>query len=578
MVHSVLSDYYLFYMNKIQNFQFSGGYLLMNIDQKADIVISSNAVFTGLADRPIPAHIAIINNKIVAIGSEIEMNPFIGPDTKVFHYADQLIMAGFHDFHLHMLMGSIAEESVFLADATSEEDALEMVEDFSDSRPDDPWIIGFSWDQGNWDNQQLPNRATLDRILPERPVILFHMEGHYIWVNSKALEIAGINPNTDNPPYGIIAKDENGEPTGILYETAIALVSNHAFNFSKEHRMKMMKKFLEQAASLGVTSVNDLYGSPAMEKLQDFELFSDLDKSGELTARIHLSPPLNDDIERAKQLRDTYASGKLQVSGLKQFVDGVITGYTAYLVQPYSDKPEAFGETAVSPNIIKKWIVEADREGFQIRIHAIGDGAIRLALDAFEEAQKKNGKRDARHCVEHVEVIHPDEIARFQKLGVIASMQPEHLGLGKEQRNTYVSRVGKEREPFIFAMKTIKDSGAMLAFGTDYPIVQLNPMLGIYRALTRIGYDGSPVEGWNPQERLSLSEVLRNYTLSPAYGSFRERELGTLEIGKLADLVVLNRNLFEIPVEEIRDVQVVLTMVDGAIIFQDDLACEKVHL
>ncbi|MGG0758027.1 amidohydrolase [Bacillus paramycoides] len=571
-----LSDYYLFYMNKIQNFQFLGGCLLMNINQKADIVISSNAVFTGLVDRPIPAHIAIINNKIVAIGSEIEMNPFIGPDTKVFHYANQLIMAGFHDFHLHMLMGSIAEESVFLADATSEEDALEMVEDFSDSRPDDPWIIGFSWDQGNWDNQQLPNRAALDRILPERPVILFHMEGHYIWVNSKALEIAGINRNTDNPPYGIIAKDENGEPTGILYETAIALVSNHAFNFSKERRMKMMKKFLEQAASLGVTSVNDLYGSPAMEKLQDFELFSDLDKSGELTARIHLSPPLNDDIERAKQLRDTYASGKLRVSGLKQFADGVITGYTAYLVEPYSDKPETFGETAVSPNILKKWIVEADREGFQIRIHAIGDGAIRLALDAFEEAQKKNGKRDARHCVEHVEVIHPDEIARFQKLGVIASMQPEHLGLGKEQRKTYVSCVGNEREPFIFAMKTIKDSGAMLAFGTDYPIVQLNPMLGIYRALTRIGYDGSPTEGWNPQERLSLSEVLRNYTLSPAYGSFRERELGTLEIGKLADLVVLNRNLFEIPVEEIRDVQVVLTMVDGAIVFQDDLACKKV--
>ncbi|KAA0764275.1 amidohydrolase [Bacillus sp. SH5-2] len=548
----------------------------MNIDQKADIVISSNAVFTGLADRPIPAHIVIINNKIAAIGSEIEMNPFIGPDTKVFHYADQLIMAGFHDFHLHMLMGSIAEESVFLADATSEEDVLEMVDDFSDSRPDDPWIIGFSWDQGNWNNQKLPNRVALDRILPERPVILFHMEGHYIWVNSKALEIAGINRNTESPPYGIIAKDENGEPTGILYETAIALVSNHAFNFSKERRMNMMKKFLEQAASLGVTSVNDLYGSPAMEKLQDFELFSDLDKSGELTARIHLSPPLNDDIERAKQLRDTYASGKLRVSGVKQFADGVITGYTAYLVEPFSDKPETFGETAVSPNTIKKWIVEADREGFQIRIHAIGDGAIRLALDAFEEAQKKNGKRDARHCVEHVEVIHPDEIARFQKLGVIASMQPEHLGLGKEQREVYVSRVGKEREPFIFAMKTIKDSGAMLAFGTDYPIVQLNPMLGIYRALTRIGYDGSPSEGWNPQERLSLSEVLRNYTLSPAYGSFREKELGTLEIGKLADLVVLNRNLFEIPVEEIRDVQVVLTMVDGAIVFQDDLACENV--
>ncbi|PGZ98588.1 amidohydrolase [Bacillus pseudomycoides] len=548
------------------------------MNQKADIVISSNAVFTGLTDKPIPAYIAIINNKIIAISSEIEIDPYIGPDTKVHHYSDQLIMAGFHDFHLHMLFGSLAEDSVFLADARSEEEAIKMVTDFADSRPEDSWIIGFCWDSNNWDNKGLPNRAALDRVLPERPVILFHMEGHYVWVNSKALEIASINRNTDNPPHGIIAKDENGEPTGILYETANALVSNHAFNFSRERRMRMMKRFLGQAAALGVTSVNDLYGSPAMEELQDFELFSDLDKNGELTARIHLSPPLNDDIERAKQLRDTYASDKLRVSGLKQFVDGVLTGYTAYLVEPYSDKPETLGETAVSPDTMKKWIVEADREGFQIRIHAIGDGGIRLTLDAFEEAQKKNGKRDARHCVEHVEVIHPDEIARFQKLGVIASMQPEHLALGKEQRIAYVSRIGKEREPFVFAMKTLKDSGAMLAFGTDYPIVQLNPMLGIYRALTRIGYDGSPTEGWNPQERLSLSEVLRNYTLSPAYGSFREKELGTLEVGKLADLVVLNRNLFEIPVEEIRDVQVVLTMVDGAIVFQDNSACKKVPL
>ncbi|MGG2091813.1 amidohydrolase family protein [Bacillus sp. S13(2024)] len=550
----------------------------MNMNQKADIVISSNAVFTGLTDKPIPAYIAIVNNKIVAIGSEIEINPFIGPNTKVHHYSDQLIMAGFHDFHLHMLFGSLAEDSVFLADARSEEEAIKMVTDFADSRPEDSWIIGFCWDSNNWDNKGLPNRAALDRVLPDRPVILFHMEGHYVWVNSKALEIAGINRNTDNPPYGIIAKDENGEPTGILYETAIALVSNHAFNFSRERRMRMMKRFLGQAAALGVTSVNDLYGSPAMEKLQDYELFSDLDKNGELTVRIHLSPPLNGDIERAKQLRDTYASDKLRVSGLKQFVDGVLTGYTAYLVEPYSDKPETCGETAVSPDTMKKWIVEADQEGFQIRIHAIGDGGIRLTLDGFEEARKKNGKRDARHCVEHVEVIHPDEITRFQKLGVIASMQPEHLGLSKEQRITYVSRIGKEREPLVFAMKTLKDSGAMLAFGTDYPIVQLNPMLGIYRALTRIGYDGSPAEGWNPQERLSLSEVLRNYTLSPAYGSFREKELGTLEVGKLADIVVLDKNLFEIPVEEIQDVRVVLTMVDGAIAFQDDLACKKVPL
>ncbi|MET3289275.1 UNVERIFIED_CONTAM: putative amidohydrolase YtcJ [Brevibacillus sp. OAP136] len=542
----------------------------MNTNQKADIVLSSNAVFTGLMDKPMPASIAIMNNKIAAIGSEEDINRLIGPDTKVQHYSDQLIMAGFHDFHLHMLMGSLAEESVFLADAPSEEAVIELVHDFADARPDDPWVIGFSWDHNSWDNKQLPNRAALDRVLPDRPVILFHMEGHYVWVNSKALEIATINRDTANPPYGIIARDENGEPTGILYETAIALITNHAFDFSRERRIRMMKKFLEHAASLGVTSVNDLYGSPAMEKLQDFELFDELDKNGELTARIHLSPALNGDLELVKQLRARYASSKLQVVGVKQFVDGVLTGYTAYLIEPYTNKPETSGETVVSPDTIKKWIIDADREGLQIRLHSIGDGATRLALDAFEEAQKLNGQRDSRHCIEHVEVIHPDDIARFKKLGVIASMQPEHLGFGEGQRLNYVSCIGPEREPYVFAMKTLKDSGALLAFGTDYPIAQLNPMLGIYRALTRIGFDGLPTEGFNPQERLSLPEVLRNYTKSPAYGSFREKELGTLEVGKLADLVVLDRNLFEIPVEEIQDVQVALTMVDGAIVYQNN--------
>ncbi|WP_327997007.1 amidohydrolase [Brevibacillus choshinensis] len=549
----------------------------MIMNQKADFVLSSNAVFTGLIDKPMPASIAIVNNKIAAIGPDEEMSRFIGPDTKVHHYSDQLIMAGFHDFHLHMLMGSLAEESVFLADASSEEAAIKMVLDFADSRPEDPWIIGFSWDHSNWDNKRLPNCAALDRVLPDRPVILFHMEGHYVWVNSKALKTANINRNAANPPYGIIAKDENEEPTGILYETAIALATNHAFHFSRERRIRMMKNFLKHSAALGVTSVNDLYGSPAMEKLQDFELFDELDKNGELTARIHLSPALNDDLETVKQLRDRYTSSKLQVVGVKQFVDGVLTGYTACLVEPYADKPETSGDTVVSPDTIKKWIIEADRQGIQIRLHAIGDGAVRLSLDAFDEAQKINGKRDSRHCVEHVEVIHPDDITRFQKLGVIASMQPEHLGFNEEQRLNYVSRIGQEREPFVFAMKKLKDSGALLAFGTDYPIAQLNPMLGIYRALTRIGFDGLPKEGFNPQERLSLPEVLRNYTLSPAYGSFREQELGTLEVGKLADLVVLDRNLFDIPVEEIQNVQVVLTMADGEIVYQKNTLSQKVH-
>ncbi|TFH62512.1 amidohydrolase [Peribacillus frigoritolerans] len=531
--------------------------------QLADVIISSNAVFTGLSDQPEPASIAIKDNKIIAVGSEEEVKPYSGKNTKIHQFNDQLILPGFHDFHLHMMDGAVSMNSANLFPARSEEEALEMIREFAESCPQDPWIIGASWDAGYWDTQQLPDRSSLDRILPDRPVLMFHAEGHYAWVNSKALEIANITRHTENPSYGMIGKDENGEPNGLLYERAMDAVILHAYDFTKEQKRELFTNFLTHAAGLGVTSVHDLFAIEALEMLNDYDVFKEFEDNGDLTARIHLWPALNGNLEHVKQLRDTYQSNKLRVSGLKQFIDGVITARTAYLLEPYADQPNTRGESSFPPETIKKWVVDADKEGFSIRFHAIGDGAIRLALDAYEEAQKTNGKRDSRHSVEHIEVIHPDDIHRFKELGVTASMQPDHFAMS--ERGVYTERIGTEREKHVFSINTLQEAGAKLAFGTDFPIDTLDPLLQIYRAVTRIDSSGKTV--WHPHERITLAEALKAYTAGSAYGSFREKELGTLEVGKLADIVVLERNLFEIPVEEIPNTKVQLTIVDGKVVF-----------
>ncbi|MFE4706420.1 amidohydrolase [Peribacillus simplex] len=530
--------------------------------QLADVIISSNTVFTGLSDQPEPASIAIKGNKIVAIGSEEEIKHYAGEHTKIYQFKDQLIMPGFHDFHLHIMQGAVALNSVNLFAARSEDEALDMIHEFAESKSENHWVIGFTWDEGYWDTQQLPTRHSLDRILSKRPALMFHSEGHYAWVNTKALEIAKITRHSENPSYGIIGRDENGEPNGILYEQAMDGVIRHAFNLSNAHKNEIFSNFLAHTASLGVTAAHDLHGLKNIESLDVFKEFED---KGKLTTRIHLWPALNGNLEHSKQLREKYQSDKLRVSGLKQFIDGVITARTAYLLEPYADQPETRGETSFPPETIKKWVVDADKEGFSIRFHAIGDGAIRLALDAYEEVQRANDKRDSRHAVEHIEVIHPVDIHRFKELGVTASMQPDHLAMS--ERGVYTERIGTERETHVFSINTLQKAGANLAFGTDFPIDILNPLLQIYRAVTRIDSSGKTI--WHPHERITLAEALKAYTAGPAYGAFREQELGTLEVDKLADIVVLERNLFEVPVEEIPDTKVQLTIMDGKVVYDN---------
>ncbi len=532
---------------------------------KADIILQSNAVFTGLKDQPEELAIAIKDNKIIDVDTHDALKKYVGEETRIVDAEDKLVMPGFFDSHIHLMMGSLFDHyAVPLSETVSAEDAAEKVKAYADEHPEAAWIIGSGWDYTAWGDNDFPDRYLLDRYIPDRPVFLIHAEAHYAWVNSKAIEIAGITKDTANPDYGTIYKDGNGEPTGILIESAMSLIGKYAYDFPMEQRRQMLQLFLDHAASLGVTSVNDLYMSRAHEQLQGYSVFKEFDEKNQLTVRIHLYPPLDGDLEKAAELRKTFNSPNLKMAGLKQFIDGVVTGYTAYMLDPYKDKPETCGEIGFSEEQLQEWVTAADKEGYQIKFHTIGDGAVRLGLDLYENAQKVNGNRDSRHTLEHIEVISTEDIPRFKELSVIPSVQPYHMAL--MPRESHTERVDEEKFPYLYPNATFFNEGNIMPYSSDYPVVPLNPMLGLYHAVTRKDY--SLADTWNEQEKVTLAQALKAYTYGSAYSVFRESEIGTLEKGKLADIIILDRNLFDVPEKEILETKVELTIADGQVVYE----------
>jgi predicted amidohydrolase YtcJ len=532
--------------------------------QAADFIIISDSIFTATSQYPMEGAIAIKGDRILAIGTYEEIEQYRVSQTREVQAFGKLVLPGFHDFHVHLWLGAMFQEYLSLTFCSSEEEAADKMAAFAEDNPDDPWVLGFGWHHVRWPGQLLPTRHSLDSRIPDRPVFLLNEEAHSAWLNSKALEILGINEGTPEPPFGKIEKDEDGKPTGFLYETAVGLALK-AFDLPADKKSRLMDSFLNKAKEYGITSVGDMLPLPGftLGDLKEYQTYEDEDR---LTVRIHFLAPLDGDLEDLSYYNN-FNSDKLQFSGLKQFIDGVPLTYTGYLLEPYADRPSTSGGTIYSRETYFKWIEEADKQGYRIRLHACGDAAVRLGLDAFEHAQAVNGQRDSRHTIEHIEVIHPDDIPRFSSLGVLPSMQPEHLTSSSMESHEYLERLGPERIRYTWPIGELEKNGAQLVFGSDYPIVDLNPMLGIYRAVTRKHEDGTPAEGWNPQHKISLAQALIHYTKSPAYGNFREADLGTLETGKKADITILDRNLFDCDQEEIKESKVQLTMMDGRVIF-----------
>ena len=534
----------------------------------ADIVIKSSCIFDSVGDQPFEGFVAVKGNRIAATGPSEDADKWIGSETKLCDVGDKLVIPGFHDSHTHLILAGMYKTYVNLGAAKSEEEAAKMTKEFCDRNPSEGWVYGFNWYHVFWDVKELPRKETLDKYFPDRPVFLVDAEAHGVWVNSRALEIAGITKDTPDPFGGEINRDENGEPTGFLYESAVALAAKHALVFSEEQEKTFLKKYMDDARRIGITAVVDVQPYFGQD-LGSLEVYFALDKSDELTVRITAASDLLGDLDKALENSKAYKSEKLRAHMLKQFVDGVITTHTALLLEDYDDAPGNKGTQLSELDKIDAAIQEGHKRGLWIKIHAIGDRAIRFTIDSYEKAIKQYGSLGCRHAIEHAEMTHKDDQPRFGELGLIPSVQPEHIGLMPTwEGEEYRTKLGEERAGATWPFKTLLKEAGVLAIGSDCPVVDNNPFYAIHRGVTRLHDDLLPEGGWNPTEKLTVAEVIKGYTYGSAYGIGREADMGTLEVGKLADIAVIDRNLFEVSSQEIRAAKVVMTIMDGNIVYE----------
>lgn len=535
----------------------------------ADLVLINARVYTVNPQQPWAEALAVRGDNIVAVGSANDIAPYRGPSTKVLDAQRHLVLPGFTDCHIHFMEGSLLLTHLDLIGTKSVEDIQKKLKDYAASHPNELWITGAGWTYPTFGPTALPDKKILDAVVADRPVFLVAFDGHSSWANSKALALAGITRNTPDPPNGKIVRDANGEATGALKERAGELVEKFAPKPTREERLAALRKGLKEANRVGLVRVHSAGG--------DFEwldLYDQLRRNGELTVRQYIAyffdPPelTPEGIAKAEKARRTYHDEWISGGAVKTMLDGVVESHTAAMVQPYSDDPKEIGKLFWDPATYTQAVLEWDKRGFQIFTHAIGDKAVLLALDAYQNAATVNHTTDSRPRIEHIETITAQDIPRFGKLGVIASFQPLHAYPDDDTLNVWARNVGPERATRAWVWHSIETTGGRLAFGSDWPVVTLNPWPGVQNALTRQTDEGDPVGGFVPKERISLEDTIKGYTLGAAFAGHREKTEGSLEPGKLADLIVLSQDLFKIEPSDIRKTEVLLTMVGGKIVYQ----------
>jgi predicted amidohydrolase YtcJ len=545
--------------------------------QPADTVLIHARVYTVNAKQPWAEAIAIRHDKVVAVGSSKEIEPYRGRATKVIDAGNRLVLPGFTDCHIHFLDGSLSLQRVHLDDATDIPEIQRRVKAFADAHPNQPWVRGRGWTYPSVGTTNLPDKKYLDDVVPDRPVYLEAFDGHTWWANSKALQLAGITRETPNPPGGEFVRDpKTGEATGAIKEDAADAVMMRTIPPpSHEETLAAYRAGFKEANRAGLVRVHGAGGvGVTISDLKSVDALEELRKSGELTLRMYLAyrvdPPTITpaQFQEIEEARRRYHDEWISAGAVKFFMDGVVESHTAAMLAPYSDDPKLTGNLLWDPDTYKRLVVELDKRNIQIFTHAIGDRAVRLTLDAYENAAKMNGTHDHRHRIEHIETITADDIPRFGKLGVMASFQPLHAYPDENTLQVWARNAGPERAQRGWALRSVERSGGVLAFGSDWPIVTLNPWEGVQNALTRQTTEGNPPEGFVPKERISLEEAIRGYTLGAAIAGHREQAEGSLEPGKLADLIIVSQDLFRIEPSEIGKTQVLLTMVGGRVVYQ----------
>lgn len=539
------------------------------MSQSADLLITNAAVYTVDPANPHAEAVAVQGNQIAFVGSAADATAWRGPHTEVIDGAGGTLLPGLIDSHFHLLWGSLKLDSLQLDTATDLAHLGELLRAYAEAHPDRAWLEGYQLRYKIAQGEQPLTRQFLDAIVPDRPVLLFAFDMHTAWANTAALERGGILAGRDLPPgHAIVMDATTGTATGELREPEAYNPIRHLIpEPDADRQCAMLRKGMTLAAQHGITSVHNMDGTA-----ERIALYAALEARGEMTLRIYVPYDIKPEtpltaLQEAVAWKAQYQGSHVRAGAVKLFMDGVLESTTALMVNDYADVPGNRGSALFTAEHFNRIAAEADRLGLQIAVHACGDGAVRRTLDGYAHARQANeaqrAPRDSRHRVEHVEVIHPTDIPRFAQLGVIASMQPLHSPITGQEGEVWLHRAGEARWPLSFAWESLRQAGVHLAFGSDWPVVTLDPMLGFYAALNRQPW----VEG-HPVQRQTLAQVIAGYTRDAAYTEFQEGVKGIIRKGMLADLVLFDTDLFATPAAAIAHVRPTLTVCDGQIVFR----------
>ena len=529
----------------------------------ADLIVTNARIWTVDPALPTAQAVAIIGDRIVAVGSSAEIDAWRGSQTHVIDASGKRLVPGFNDAHVHFVDGGEQLDSVQLTDATSSDEFVRRIAAFARALPNGDWIKEGDWDETKWIPAQLPTRQMIDAVTPDNPVFVYRYDGHMALANSIALKLAGITAQTPDPPGGVIVRDAQGNPTGALKDAAVNFVEKIIPPLSHEQRLHAARRALAYAASLGVTSVQHMNPNRA-----DIAVYSELDDLGELTTRIYAAPLIDEVDDQVKiGFRRAFGDSFLRIGAVKAYADGSLGSRTAYFFDPYTDEPGNRGllsELMQPLSLMRERMMKADAAGLQVCTHAIGDRGISMILDLYQEIVQAHGSADRRLRIEHAQHMAAKDFDRFAQLHVIASVQPyQAIDDGRWAE----ARIGHDRASRTYAFRTFLNHGVHLAFGTDWDVAPLNPLLGIYAAVTRATLDGKNPAGWFPEQKLTVAEAVKAYTMGSAYAEFQEKEKGSITRGKLADMVLLSDDIFSIVPEKIRDVKVAETIVGGKVVW-----------
>jgi len=534
----------------------------------ADLIIQNARVWTVDSSHPEAEAVAILGDRIVAVGTSAQVDAWRGPHTRVVDAAGKRLLPGFNDAHVHFSDGGAQLDSVQLNDATSAQEFVRRIRERAAKSAKGEWLLGGDWDETKWSPAELPTKELIDSATPETPVAVSRYDGHMTLANSLALKLAGITKQTHDPAGGVIVRDRQGNPTGALKDAAADLLFKAVPPPSHDQLLQSIERALEHAASLGVTSVQHMNPDYA-----DIAIYSELLDQGKLTTRIYAAPLITQVDDQVKiGIRRAFGGPYLRIGAVKAYADGSLGSATAYFFDPFSDQPGNRGllSDEMQPiSLMRDRMMRADAAGLQICTHAIGDAGISAILDIYAEIEKAHGRRDRRWRIEHAQHMAAKDFDRFAQLHVIASVQPYHA---IDDGRWAEGRIGHDRASRTYAFRTFLDHGVRLALGTDWDVAPLNPMLTLYGATTRATLDGKNPNGWFPEQKLTIQEAIEAYTMGSAYAEFQENEKGSITAGKLADMVLVTDDVLSIDPVKIRDVKVLKTWVGGKLTYDADAA------